>query len=85
MARIAELAKIHLSQQEKEEYSTELSTILDYFNVIDSVPDVPSAYVAAANVTNAFRDDQIVVTDPEPILAGVPERKGRFVKAPRVS
>ncbi len=84
MARIAGLAKLSLTQQEEERYSRELSIILEYFKVMDraNVGTVEPAQLTG--VTNSFRGEQVIETDPEPILAGVPKRKGRFVKAPRV-
>ena len=85
VSRIAILAKLTLTPREKAAYSHELSAILDYFRIIDRVEDdgVPSSF-SATEVTNSFRDESVIVTDPEPILSGVPKRKGRYVKAPRV-
>ena len=84
VARIASLAKISLTPLEEDKYSRELSAILEYFRVMDraEVEEIDSD--RSAKVTNSFRGEEVVRTDPEPILGGVPEKRGRLVKAPRV-
>jgi len=85
VARMAKLAHLSLSVREEEAYTRELSAILEYFRVIDGaeVSDVTPAYYST-ELTNVIRGNQVVVTDSAPILEGVPRRKGRFVRAPRV-
>jgi aspartyl-tRNA(Asn)/glutamyl-tRNA(Gln) amidotransferase subunit C len=84
VARIASLAKLSLSPKEEEMYSRELSVILQYFRVLDKAKVGRALPEHIMAVTNSFRGEEIIKTDPEPILAGVPKKKGRFVKAPRV-
>ena len=84
VARIASLAKLSLTPQEEEAYSRELSLILGYFKVLDKANVDKAPPASPAGTTNSFRGEQVIKTDSEPILAGVPKRKGRFVKAPRV-
>ena len=84
VARIASLAKLSLSPKDEEMYSRELSVILQYFKVLDKAKVDTASPEHVATVTNSFRGEEIIKTDPEPILAGVPKKKGRFVKAPRV-
>ena len=84
VARIASLAKLSLTPQEEEAYSRELSVILEYFKVLDKANVDKAPPAPHAGTTNSFRGEHVIKTDPEPILAGVPRRKGRFVKAPRV-
>ncbi len=84
VARIATLAKLSLSPQDEEKYSRELSVILEYFKVLDKANVDKASTAQISERANSFRGDEIIKTDPEPILAGVPKKKGRFVKAPRV-
>ncbi len=85
MARVASLAKLSLTPEEGERYRRELSAVLDYFRVIDGAPvERISPSYHATDLSNVARGDEVILSDPEPILAGVPRKKGRLVKAPRV-
>ncbi len=85
MVRVASLAKLSLTPEEEERYRRELSAVLDYFRVIDGAPveGITPSY-RATDVSNVTRGDEVIPSHPEPILAGVPRKKGRLVKAPRV-
>jgi len=82
--RLADLARLSLGQQEAERLRGELSSILDYFAALDKV-DV-SKRLPPQEVTRegGLREDEVRPSTPEKILAGVPQRKGRYVRAPRV-
>ena len=57
---IAKLARLNLSNEEVEKFTTELTQILDYVEVLQEVDtnDVePTAQVTG--LTNSFRDDEI--------------------------
>jgi len=59
--------------------------VIAYFEKIDEVDTKgvePTYHVL--DLANVFRRDQPGPTDVEPILCNVPEKKGRFVKAPRM-
>jgi Asp-tRNA(Asn)/Glu-tRNA(Gln) amidotransferase C subunit len=92
--RLAGLARLSLDPHEAEKLQGELSSILEYFAALDSV-DLSKRdsreedgsrgggrQVDAA--TGSMRDDQPAPSTAEPILEGVPQRKGRYVRAPRV-
>jgi aspartyl/glutamyl-tRNA(Asn/Gln) amidotransferase C subunit len=82
--RLASLSRLSLAPQEAERLRGELSAILDYFAVLDKAAlpkDVPAR---EAKARGARREDVVRPSDPDAILAGVPQRKGRFVRAPRV-
>ena len=62
---IAKLARLQLSDDEVEKFSGELTSILDYVDMLQEVDtkDVePTAQVTG--LTNAFRDDEICTTGP---------------------
>jgi len=63
----------------------ELSSILDYFATLDKV-DIARVPVASQGLTKTGgkRDDVIGPSNGDEILKGVPEKKGRYVKAPKV-
>jgi Asp-tRNA(Asn)/Glu-tRNA(Gln) amidotransferase C subunit len=71
-----------LSAGEEERLIGEFTSILDYFRVVDGVGD--SGTAVPTKDSNATRPDVVAPSDPEGVLKGVPRRKGRLVKAPRV-
>ena len=84
---IAELAKIKLTEEEKELFRGQLERILDYFKKIDEL-DLegfePTTHVL--DLSNVFRDDVVRESlPPEEVLANAPEKEDRYFKAPRVS
>jgi len=81
--RLASLSKLNITRAEEEKLRRELSSILDYFRVVDGA----TAQVAPPRLTRTpgeLRPDEARASDPEGALRGVPQKKGRLVKAPRV-
>ena len=84
MERLAELSRLTLGPQEAGRLQGELSSILDYFATLDKV-DVSKVAASQEATTDAgLRDDVVRPSAPEEILEGVPQKKGRYVRAPRV-
>jgi len=82
--RLADLSRLSLGPQEAERMRTELSSILGYFPVLDKA-DLTKDLPPQRPVTEgAQREDAVRPSNPDEILAGVPLRKGRYVRAPRV-
>jgi aspartyl-tRNA(Asn)/glutamyl-tRNA(Gln) amidotransferase subunit C len=81
--RLGNLAKLNLSAPEEESLPGELSSILEYFEVIDRVRENVAIDQLSEDAAS-LRPDEVRPSDPEGVLRGVPQRKGRFVKAPRV-
>lgn len=79
------LAKLDLSEEEKEEAKKDMGRMLDYIdmlNELDTSGVEPMSHVFAVN--NVFRED--VVTngdDRENILKNAPEQKDGAFKVPR--
>jgi aspartyl-tRNA(Asn)/glutamyl-tRNA(Gln) amidotransferase subunit C len=82
---VARLARLELSESEKEEFTGQLNDILDFvekLNQLDTSNIEPTAH--AIPVANVFRPDQIVPSlDPELALANAPDRVGNFFKVPK--
>ena len=81
--RLASLSKLSMTRQEEERLREELSSILDYFRVVDGVPATGGG-VRQRQSAETLREDEVRPSDPEGVLGGVPRKKGRLVKAPRV-
>jgi len=82
--RLADLSRLLLGPHEAERLRGELSSILEYFATLDKVDISKIPTVAAASQDGALRQDVVRPSTPEEILGGVPQRKGRYVRAPRV-
>jgi Asp-tRNA(Asn)/Glu-tRNA(Gln) amidotransferase C subunit len=62
----------------------ELSSILGYFDVLDKANLAKGLPTRESVKEGAQREDAVRPSNPDEILAGVPQRKGRYVRAPRV-
>lgn len=84
--KIAKLARLELSAEEVERYSTQLSAILDYVETLNklNVDGIePTAH--AVMVPTPFREDVIVAdTTMDKSLANAPDREETFFKVPKV-
>ena len=83
---IARLARIKLGTEEKEKYSSELSSILDFveeLNKVDVTGVEPTAQITG--LRNVKRLDQVKpFVNPDKLLEQAPEKKDRFVKVKAV-
>jgi len=84
--QIAALARLHLTDEEQEAFTSQLDNILQYFarlSALDTDDVEPTAHVAATETP--FRDD-VVENRPAPddLLANAPARDGNFFKVPKI-
>ena len=79
------LAKLELSDEEKEQAKKDMGSMLDYIdklNELDTTGVEPMSHVFPVN--NLFREDVVVNGDEhEKILANAPEEKDQSFKVPR--
>ena len=86
--KIANLARIEISEQEADKYSTELSDILGFvekLNEVDTEGVEPIAHITGAR--NVIREDKIAEYSDETkenIINNFPEKKDRFDKVKAV-
>lgn len=84
--KVAHLARLELTPQEEEQFTSELGSILDYFEQLSEldVTDVPPT-TRAIDVSNVTRLDQLQdVSDRNSILDSAPEQEGDFFKVPKI-
>jgi len=84
--KIADLARVALTDQEIEKFSNELSDILEY---VHQLQEVDTASVRATNqvtgLSNVLRDDVVdACSDPEKLIALAPEHEDNLVKVKEV-
>lgn len=83
---IAMLARLSLSEKEKELYGAQLSKILDYMeklNELDTKDIEPTSHIITLN--NVMRDDVLEDSIPrEEALKNAPSRSEKFYRVPRI-
>jgi aspartyl-tRNA(Asn)/glutamyl-tRNA(Gln) amidotransferase subunit C len=86
IGHVALLARLKLSDDEKEQFSRQVGSILDYINKLDEldIKDVePTAHIL--KVRNVFREDKSRPSLPrEKALHNAPESNGNFYRVPKI-
>jgi aspartyl-tRNA(Asn)/glutamyl-tRNA(Gln) amidotransferase subunit C len=82
----AALARIELSEEEKELFSEQLSTILAFFDrlkEVDTENVQPTSHVV--DLVNAYRPDRVRPgPGVEAVLENAPDRSQRFFRVPKI-
>lgn len=84
--RVAHLARLELTPQEEDALTTQLSSILEYFEQLSELEtsDVPPT-ARAIDVSNVTRADRLQpCPDREAILDCAPDREDDFFKVPQI-
>lgn len=83
---VAHLARLKLSEEEAENFTSQLDQILTYFeklNELDTKDIEPTAHCIP--MVNAFREDEVKQSLPvEDSLANAPAKEGNFFKVPKI-
>lgn len=85
---IAKLARMELTGKEKEKFSKELSSILDYIDKLNKVDtkDI-KAIQQITGLETIIREDETREKDIDianKILGGAPEKKDNYFKVPKI-
>ena len=84
--KVAKLSRLELSEAEVEEFTGQLSAILEYvgkMNELDTDKVEPLAHCLP--VSNVFREDRVKESlGTEKTLANAPQRDGEFFKVPKI-
>ena len=83
---IAVLSRLNLSEEEKDLFGSQLSSILDYMdqlNALDTRETEPTSHVLS--LSNVMRDDILTSSLPgEEALKNAPSRSENFYRVPRI-
>jgi aspartyl-tRNA(Asn)/glutamyl-tRNA(Gln) amidotransferase subunit C len=83
---VARLARLALSDDEKDRMRQQLDRILGYIaklNELDTEGVEPTSH--AIRMVNVMREDEVRPSlSPEAMLANAPERAGEFFRVPRI-
>lgn len=84
---VANLARLDLSEKEKEKFSGQLAGILDYMEQLGKVDTgnvIPTSHTNI-NQKQAIREDEVKHFDNrEQLLKNAPDTEGAFFKVPKV-
>jgi len=84
--KVAHLARLELTLDEEEKFTTQLGDILDYvaqLNELDVSDIVPTT--RAIDMSNVTRDDKLeIYPDRGEILSNAPEQEGEFFRVPKI-
>lgn len=83
---IAKLASLNLTEEEKERYANDMTEILEFANMINSVnTDEVNETIGTNENYNVFRKDEIVQTvDKETLLQNAPSQEDGMFRIPKV-
>lgn len=86
VAKIAKLSRLQFNDSETEKLQHELSSILEYVDQLQSVPNADSPDMNTdPEAMNLMRNDVAMPhPQPEEFLAQAPDRQGNFVKVKSV-
>jgi aspartyl-tRNA(Asn)/glutamyl-tRNA(Gln) amidotransferase subunit C len=83
---VADLARLHLDEKEKEQLAGQLSSVLDYIDMLNELDtkDVPPTTLAVF-IDNVFRSDEVGQSlTNEVALANAPDKKDGFFRVPTI-
>lgn len=84
---VAKLARLELTEDEKEKFTRQFSNILDYFNQLSEVNTEniePMAH--AIPMVNVMREDKVKLSySRDEIIANAPLEENGFFKVPRIT
>jgi len=81
---LSKIARVRLTEQEKEKFLKQMSRILDAFNDIDSADTEgvqPSFH--PQELKNVWREDEVVPFEWNP-LSNAKNKEGRYFKGPKI-
>ena len=84
---VAKLARLELSEAEKETFTKQLDSILNYveqMNEVDTTGIEPMSHVIP--VTNVMREDEVVYTNTkQELMKNAPEEEDGFFRVPKIN
>lgn len=84
--KVANLARLNITEAEEEAFTTQLNSILEYFDQLSELDttDVPPT-TRAIETSNITRADKLSpFSDKEELLKAAPEQQGDFFRVPKI-
>lgn len=83
LLNIAKLSALQLSDQEIDLFVIQLQKVLDYITQIQQAPTTQDNQNIQL-LTNVFREDEIIQSNPQALLALAPQAEERFFVVPTI-
>lgn len=84
---VAKLARLELTEEEKEKFTKQLGDVLKYVEQMDEVDTtgvIPMAH--AFDIVNIMREDEVVYEQTkEALMSNAPEEENGFFKVPKIN
>ena len=84
--KVANLARLNISEAEEAEFTTQLNSILEYFEQLSELDttDVPPT-TRAIETSNITRTDKLTpFPNKEELLQAAPEQQGELFRVPKI-
>ena len=84
--KVAHLARLEITPEEEEQFTTQLNSILDYFEQLSELDtaDVPPT-TRAIELSNITRPDRLApFSDKEALIQAAPEQEGEYFRVPKI-
>jgi aspartyl-tRNA(Asn)/glutamyl-tRNA(Gln) amidotransferase subunit C len=83
---LIKLARLELTEEEKEKFSNDLNKILSYVEKIQSLDLDVEPLISSGLWMNDFREDEVFLDQEivEKIIENFPDKEGRYLKVPKV-
>ena len=84
--KVANLARLNITEAEEGEFTTQLNSILDYFDQLSELDttDVKPT-TRAIETSNITRTDRVTpFPSKEELLKAAPEQQGEFFRVPKI-
>jgi aspartyl-tRNA(Asn)/glutamyl-tRNA(Gln) amidotransferase subunit C len=83
---VALLARLKLTESEKELFSRQVGSIIEYIdqlNELDTTDVEPTAHILS--IKNILREDKLIVSIPQDkAMLNAPEKDGSFYRVPKI-
>lgn len=84
--KVAHLARLDITPEEEQQFTTQLNSILGYFEQLSELDttDVPPT-TRAIELSNITRPDKLTpFPDKEALVAAAPEQEGDYFRVPKI-
>ena len=84
--KVAQLARLEITPEEEQQFTTQLSSILEYFEQLSELDtDEVAPTTRAIETSNITRPDELKpFPDKEDLLKEAPQQEGEYFKVPQI-
>lgn len=79
--KLAKLARISITDEEKAQFGKEIESILGY---VSEIQEVAKEGERTISIKNVMREDEPVITDPKNLLESAPHTEGDFIAVKKI-